>query len=72
MTSYGRAPPKSMRAKLADKGYKEYDLHDGRVTFGHAKTEAESVVERFHKKGYLARMVTLSNGSIVVMYKEKK
>jgi len=72
MTSYGRAPPRSLRGKLSDKGYKEYDTHDGRVTFGRAKAEAEGVVGRLHKQGYLARMATLSNGSIVAMYKEKK
>jgi hypothetical protein len=72
MTSYGRVPTRSTRSKLSDKGYKEYDTHDGRVTFGHAKAEADNVVKHLHKQGFLARIVTLNNGSIIVMYKEKK
>ena len=74
--SLGRAPPRSQRSKLADKGYKEFGLNDGRVSFGHAKTEAEKVVEQLHGNGFLARLVKqnhMDGGySYYVMYKVRK
>jgi hypothetical protein len=70
-----RAPPRSQRSRLRDKGYKEYDTHDGRVSFGHSKTEAEDVVKRLRSRGFLARVVKLNHMdggySLYVMYKEK-
>jgi len=68
-------PRSSQRQKLSSKGYKEYDTRDGRVSFGHSRSEAEGVVKRLHKQGFLARVVTLHHTdggySLYVMYKEK-
>ncbi len=74
-SSYGRAPPRSARSRLFDKGYKEYDLKDGRVNFGN-RSEAEAVVKKFHDKGYLAQVAPVRapwgmSTSYCVMYKEK-
>ncbi len=74
--SYERAPPRSMRSRLSDKGYKEYDLKDGRYSFGTNKSKAEDVVKQLHAKGLLAQVVHIRHmdggpGHYQVMYKEK-
>jgi hypothetical protein len=72
-SSYGRAPPRSRRSQLIDKGYQGYN--DGQVFTDHEV--AQQVSKRLHKKGYQAQVVALKGpavadsgmGAWVVMYR---
>lgn len=70
---YGRAPPRSRRAKLIDKGYSTMDAHFDDLT------SARAAAKRLQAKGFLAQAVKLGGTpmsadwgvSYRVMYKKK-
>jgi hypothetical protein len=72
--SLGRAPPRSKRSKLFDKGYIEYDFKKAGYS---AITEgkARAVVKELHDMGYPAQAVYVNpfgeGGHWTVMYRRK-
>lgn len=69
-SSFGRAPPRSARSRLIEKGYQSYEGHFS------DREEAQRVVVKLHKKGYQAQIVSLKGPmvadygpSYVVMYR---
>jgi hypothetical protein len=73
--SHGRAPPRSMRSRLFEKGYRTYEPGNGQISFGENLTGAKSVVKLLHSSGLLAQVVPLRHMdggvSYCVMYKER-
>lgn len=61
MKSYGRAPPRSIRSKLFDKGYESLSPGGGYVSWGHTPERAKLAVDNLHKKGFRAQVVSIRN-----------
>lgn len=69
---YGRAPPRSRKARLSDKGYVEMAFPGGRI--GVTEVEARKIVKKCHDAGIPAQAVYINpfnEGSHwTVMYKK--